>query len=32
MIRPVGIYHTDFGDGGVSVLGFEVILTEGNII
>ena len=32
MVRPVCIYHTDLGDGGVSLFGNEVFLTEGDII
>ena len=32
VVRPVGVYHPDFGDGRVAVLRLEVVLTEGYII
>ena len=32
MVGPVGVDHPDLGDGGISVLGAEIVLAEGNIV
>ena len=32
MVRPISVYHSDFGHCGVTVLGLKVILTKCNIV